>query len=113
MSTPASATAGDDALIVFVSCPTEAADRIAGLLVEQRCAACVSLLPGMRSVYRWQGTIERSDESLLLCKTVASRYEALERLLRERHPYELPEIVAVKLQTGLPDYLQWLHDNSH
>lgn len=81
---------------------------MAAHLVESRLAACVSVLAGCRSVYRWKGAVEESGEVPVLIKTSAERYPALEAALRERHPYELPEIVAVPVECGLPAYLQWV-----
>lgn len=98
----------DTALLVLISCPPDAADSLAAALVEARLAACVNVLPGLRSVYRWQEAVERADESLLIAKTTAARYAALEAGVRQRHPYELPEVVAVDIAAGLPAYLQWL-----
>ncbi len=98
----------DTALLVLISCPPDAADSLAAALVEARLAACVNVLPGLRSVYRWQDAVERADESLLIAKTTAARYAALEAGVRQRHPYELPEVVAVDIAAGLPAYLQWL-----
>ncbi|HAI59764.1 MAG TPA: divalent-cation tolerance protein CutA [Xanthomonadaceae bacterium] len=100
------------ALIVFCTAPAAAADRLARLLVEQRLAACVQALPGLRSTYRWEGAIEQADETLLLIKTSADRYAALERTLAAHHPYELPEILAVDACAGLPAYLRWLADET-
>lgn len=96
------------ALIVFCTLPADAADRLARLLVEQRLAACVQALPGLRSTYRWAGSVAQADETLLLIKTSAARYTALERTLVAHHPYELPEILAVDASAGLPAYLRWL-----
>lgn len=81
---------------------------MAQTLVEERLAACVNIVPGVRSVYRWQGRLERDDESLIMIKTTAQRYGALQDRLRSLHPYELPEIVAVPITTGLADYLHWI-----
>ncbi len=78
--------------------------------VEARLAACVNVLPPMRSVYRWQGAVEQADEVLLLAKTPAERLPALIEQLRALHPYELPEIVAVEAGAGLPAYLDWVAD---
>ncbi len=100
-----------DTLLVFTSCPAAAADALASALVELRLAACVNLLPA-RSVYRWQGAVERADETLLIVKTSRARYAELEAEVRRRHPYELPELVAVNLYCGLPAYLQWVHDST-
>jgi periplasmic divalent cation tolerance protein len=101
----------DDAefILVFSTCPDrEVAERLAFALVERRLAACVSILPGLHSVYRWQGATECSDEQLLLIKSRGSSYRELERALKELHPYELPEIVAVPISDGLPAYLAWI-----
>jgi periplasmic divalent cation tolerance protein len=108
LENPMPATA-DQALIVYVTCPPAAAETLAAALVEARCAACVNVLPGIRSVYRWQGAVERSDETLLLIKTDQAHYAALEQAVRAAHPYELPEIVAVNIGQGLPEYLQWIN----
>lgn len=96
-------------LLVFSSFPDEQAARaVAAQLVESRLAACVSVLAGSRSVYRWKGAIEESGEVPVLIKTSAACYAALEAALRASHPYELPEIVAVPVERGLPAYLEWV-----
>ncbi|KAB8198285.1 divalent cation tolerance protein CutA [Lysobacter maris] len=96
-------------LLVHCSCPDDAsAERLAQALVEERLAACVSRLPGVRSTYRWQDAIEQADEVLLLIKTTAERMDALSERVRALHPYELPELVAVEVRTGLAPYLQWV-----
>jgi Uncharacterized protein involved in tolerance to divalent cations len=95
-------------LIVQVSCPPEAASAIAGSLVERRLAACVGALPGLQSTYRWQNRIECSAETLLLIKTTAAAYPALEAAIRALHPYELPEILAVPVTAAPPAYLHWI-----
>jgi len=98
----------DSALLVLITCPPDAADGLAEALVEARLAACVNLLPGLRSVYRWQDAVERADETLLIAKTTTAGYAALEAKVRALHPYELPEVVAVDIAAGLPAYLEWL-----
>lgn len=100
------------AVIVFCSVPATAADRLARLLVEERLAACVQALPGVRSTYRWDDAVQQSDETLLLVKTSVGRYAALERTLAAHHPHELPEILAVDASAGLPAYLRWLADET-
>lgn len=100
-------------LLVFTNCPDQAtAELLAAALVELRLAACVSILAPCGSVYRWQGVVERADEVPLLIKTTAERYAALEAEIQARHPYELPEIVAVPVDRGLPAYLQWVRDET-
>jgi len=97
------------ALLVFTNLPDrDAAQTLAAALVESRVAACVSILAPCRSVYRWQGALQHDEEHPLLIKTTAERYPALEAEIRRRHPYELPEIVAVSIESGLPEYLAWL-----
>jgi periplasmic divalent cation tolerance protein len=99
-------------LLVFISCPAGSADALGTALVEARLAACVSAVPGARSVYRWQGQVERSEETVLIAKTTRARYAALETEVRRLHPYELPEIVAVNVAGGLPAYLHWVQDST-
>ncbi|MEK7303963.1 MAG: divalent-cation tolerance protein CutA [Pseudomonadota bacterium] len=96
--------------IVLTTCPDEAcAERIARALVEEGLAACVNILPPMRSVYRWKGKIEDATELLLVIKSTVARFPAIRERLRDLHPYELPEIIAVPIVDGLPEYLAWLN----
>lgn len=102
-------SASSDLLLVFTTLPdAAAAQAMARLLVEQRLAACVSVLPAAQSCYRWQRQVEEATEIPLLIKTTTARYAALEASIRAQHPYELPEIVAVPVAAGLPDYLSWI-----
>ena len=97
------------ALICFCTCPDpDTAERIATALVDERLAACVNVLPGVRSVYRWQDAVERADEVLLLVKTVPDQFQRLKARLLALHPYELPEVLAVETDFGHPDYLLWV-----
>src|SRR6476469_7500857 len=106
-------TTMEELWLVTTTLPDEAtASTLAHALVEQRLAACVQLLPGVRSVYRWQGVVEEAQEVLLVIKTVAARYPALEEAIRMAHPYAVPEIVAVPAVRGLPAYLQWVNDET-
>jgi len=96
-------------LLVFTNLPDRAsAERLAELLLEQRLAACVNILAPCRSVYRWKGALQHDEEHPMLIKTSAERYGALEQALRQGHPYELPEIIAVPIEQGLPAYLDWV-----
>jgi periplasmic divalent cation tolerance protein len=98
-------------ILVFCTCPDAAtADRLALHLVEQRLAACVSALPGVRSVYRWQGAIERATEVQLLIKSTRARFDALRDAIVSAHSYELPELIAVEASAGLDRYLDWVGD---
>jgi periplasmic divalent cation tolerance protein len=103
----------DEVLVVLTNLPDDAsARRLAVTLVESRTAACVNVLSGCWSVYRWQGGVETADEVPLLIKTTRSRYDALERALRAHHPYEVPEIVAVPVAGGLEAYLDWVRSET-
>ncbi len=100
-----------DKLLVLCTCPdTGTAMGIGARLVDERLAACVNVLPGLTSIYRWQGKREQASEALLLIKTTTARYAALEETIVHNHPYELPEVVAVPLARGLPAYLDWIDD---
>ena len=98
-----------DTLLVFTNLPDRsAANALARALVERRVAACVNVLSECTSAYRWQGKVETATEIPMLMKTTAAAYPELERTIRELHPYELPEIVAVPICSGLPEYLDWV-----
>ena len=99
--------------IVFCTCPDkDTAETIATLLVEKQLAACVNIMPNITSVYRWQGQIERAEELLLIIKAQTDVYPLLEAKIKQYHPYEVPEIIAVPIERGLPDYLHWI-DSCH
>jgi periplasmic divalent cation tolerance protein len=100
-------TASARIVISTAGSPEEAA-IIARELVERRLAACVNRLPGLASVYRWQGAVEEADEVLLLIKTSADRLPALEIALRELHSYEVPEFLVLPVAEGSAAYLEWL-----
>jgi len=103
----------DDAVIVFTNLPDrEAAVKLANELVAKKLAACVNVLAGCTSVYRWKGTIENAPEVPVLIKTRAARYAEVEAAIRGLHPYELPEIIAVPVVRGLDDYLRWVADET-
>src|SRR5512133_26717 len=98
-----------EVLLVVTTLPdAAAAQKLAARLVELRVAACVNVLAPCRSVYRWQGKVEDAEEVPVLIKTAAARYADLEAAIRAEHPYELPEIVAIPVAQGLPDYLAWV-----
>ena len=96
-------------LLVFTNLPDRAtAERLAGELIGKRLAACVNILAPCRSVYRWKDDLQHDEEHPMLIKTTRERYPALEDAIRAAHPYELPEIVAVPVERGLPAYLDWV-----
>jgi periplasmic divalent cation tolerance protein len=100
-------------LLVITNTPDAAsAERIARHLVEDHLAACVNALAPCRSTYRWQAAVEQAEEIPLLIKTTTSRYPEVEAAIRALHPYELPEVVAVRIERGLPAYLAWVAENT-
>ncbi len=103
----------DAILILTTTDSEESAHRIAAALVEAREAACVSILPGVRSIYRWQGKVCDEGELLLLIKTVAGLFEAVRTRIRQLHPYQAPEVVALPMTAGDPDYMRWLSEQVH
>lgn len=99
-----------DVLLVITNLPdVPTAAGLARKLIEARAAACVNQLAPCTSTYRWQGKMETATEIPLLIKTTSAAYPRLEKLIREAHPYELPEIIAVPLAAGLPAYLDWVN----
>ncbi|XP_039579090.1 protein CutA 1, chloroplastic-like [Passer montanus] len=106
-------SAGDtgDVSAAFVTCPNlSVATELARALVQQRLAACVNIVPGVTSVYTWQGKLEEDSEVLLMIKTRSSRVPALSDFVRSHHPYEVPEVVALPVAQGNPPYLRWVRD---
>lgn len=100
--------------LVLCTCPEgDEAESLARFLVGENLAACVNILPGVSSVYRWEGELETARECLLLIKTERALYPELEARLRQRHPYQTPEIVALPFERGLPEYLQWISSCLH
>jgi len=100
-------------LTVFCTVPDlETARRIAHTVVHEGLAACVNLLPGLTSVYRWQGQVEESSELLLIIKTRQERFEALEERIQALHPYQVPEIIALAIKRGSVSYLDWISENT-
>lgn len=100
-------------LVVLVNVPDAVvAEAIAEAIVQQRAAACVNILPAVRSVYRWEGKTEQATEVTLVIKTTQAAYTALESLVASMHPYDVPEIIALPVQAGLPAYLQWVADET-
>lgn len=96
-------------LLVLTNLPDRAAaERLAERVIGERLAACVNILAPCRSVYRWKGALQHDEEHPMLIKTTTERYPALEQALRSGHPYELPEIIAVPIERGLPAYLDWV-----
>jgi len=102
----------EEALVVLVTFPdAETARRIVTTLVEERLVACGNLIPTVESIYRWQGTVETANEVLVLLKTGVDRYLALETRLKELHPYEVPECLALSVAKSSQPYLHWLSES--
>lgn len=97
--------------LILNTCPNqETADTIAAALVDRGLAACVNIVPGVQSVYRWQGKTEKENEILLLIKARGDAFDAVAACISELHPYELPEIIAVTIDGGTEQYLAWLNN---
>lgn len=102
-----------DPLVVLTTVESrEQAETIARMLVEQKLAGCVQIVGPITSVYRWQGAVETAGELLLLIKTRSSLYSDLERTLKDIHPYQTPEIIALPVETGFHGYLSWLVEST-
>ena len=99
--------------IILTTCPdNDVAQNLATKLVESRLAACVSIIPGITSVYQWKGKVETEQEIQLLIKSKRELFDALTNYIKDNHPYELPEIIAVPITNGLPDYLEWIDEQT-
>jgi len=103
----------DEILLVLTTLPDrDAAVKLGEALVGRRLAACVNVLAECTSIYRWKGTVENAREVPLLIKSRAALYDELEAAINELHPYELPEIIAVPVERGLPEYLAWVGEET-
>src|SRR5450755_785790 len=101
-----------DKIVVLTTCAAELdAERMARALIDGRLAACVNVVPGVRSFYRWKGETQRSEECLLIVKTSRDLFGALRAEMEKLHPYELPELLALPVVAGAEDYLAWLQSN--
>lgn len=98
-----------DAIVVLVTAPNaDKAAEIARALVTERLAACGNVVPGLRSIYRWEGKIEDEPEALLLLKTTRARFDALRDRVLALHPYQVPEVLALEVEAGSAPYLAWM-----
>ena len=98
-----------DYQLLLSTCPTmDVAKKLARALVEKHLAACVNIVPHLESVFEWQNEIVTESETLLLIKTHGEHYAAIEQLLLQQHPYEVPELIALPIEKGLPRYLAWI-----
>jgi periplasmic divalent cation tolerance protein len=101
----------DKRIVLSTAGSEDEARKLARHLVEHQLAACVNIVPRVESIYRWQGKVESSQEWLLLIKTSAEKFPAVRDAIRELHSYDLPECIALTIEDGSPDYLQWLADS--
>jgi periplasmic divalent cation tolerance protein len=101
----------DKRIVLSTASSEDEARKIALYLVEQRLAACVNVVPRIESIYRWKDKVETSREWLLLIKTTAEKFSEVRAAIRELHSYELPECVAISIEDGSTEYLQWLADS--
>ena len=85
---------------------------IAEILVNEKLAACINIIPEVQSVFRWKDKVDNASENILIIKTTLNLYDKLERRIKELHPYELPEIIAVPIERGLTEYLNWVSENT-
>ena len=99
----------NDFFVILSTCPdTATAERLARTLVEESLAACVNVVPGLRSIYRWNGAVQADEEVLMIIKTTAARLEAARVRLVALHPYEVPEAIALPIADGHHAYLEWV-----
>jgi periplasmic divalent cation tolerance protein len=101
----------DKRIVLSTAGSADEAHKIAHHLVDQRLAACVNIVPRIESIYRWQGKVESSEEWLLLIKTTAEKLAAVREAIRQLHSYDLPECVAINIEDGSTDYLDWIGDS--
>lgn len=102
-----------DFIVVYVTCPEDHAAKLGGSLVEGRLAACVNIVPTVRSLYTWKGEVCDDAESLLVIKTRASLFELLREKVVDLHPYDVPEVIALPITAGHPSYLRWVEESTH
>ena len=99
----------EETILVLSTFPdADTARRVARTVIEEKLAACANLLPPVESIYRWKGEIETANEILVLIKSTTWKYQLLEAKIRELHPYEVPEIISFRADSGLADYLRWI-----
>jgi periplasmic divalent cation tolerance protein len=101
----------DKTLVLSTAESIDQARRIAEALVDRKLAACVNIIPKITSIFRWKGKVQESEEWLLLIKTTSDAFDRLRAALKELHPYELPECIAVTIDDGSEEYLKWITDS--
>ena len=101
----------DDVQVVLCTCPSDEASSLARAILERRLAACVNVIPGVRSLYWWKGELVEDGESLLVIKATEDRLKMLEAALTELHPYDVPEMLSIGVQAGAEAYLSWVRES--
>jgi len=100
-------------IVILITAPdTEVANRLARILTDSKKAACVNILPGLKSLYWWQGKLNEENEALLLVKTKAELFDDIAALVKKSHPYQVPEIIALPIVAGNPEYLTWITETT-
>ncbi len=94
--------------LIYITAPAEVAEQIASTLVEEELARCINIVEQVKSIYKWEGQVERASESLLIAKATADKTDDLIEKVREIHPYEVPEVLCTDITAGNQDYLDWL-----
>lgn len=97
-------------IVVLTATPEKDAEKIALELVESRSCACVNIISGVTSIYHWQGKLEKERESILLMKTESGKEDQIEEILKDIHPYELPELIVLPIKWGKREYLEWISE---
>ena len=100
--------AGDDIMVVLVTVPADQSESLSRTVVEEGLCACVNVVPGVRSFFRWQGKVDTAEEHLMVIKTTSAALELLQDRLVVLHPYDVPEVIALPVAAGLPAYLSWV-----
>ncbi len=99
-------------ILIFTTCPDIAvADKLADLLLKNRLAACVNMIPGIISKYWWKNNIEKDSEVMLLIKTHANKFNQIKMEISQNHPYDVPEILSIPVKNGSSDYLEWINNS--
>lgn len=98
-------------LVVLCTVPVGKGEDLSNMIVENKLAACVNVIKGIKSVYWWKGNIERDEEELMIIKTKMERFEELLGFIKENHPYSVPEIIALPIIYGNEDYLRWMDES--
>ena len=98
--------------VLLCTCPSDAADKLATALLERRLVACVNVIAGVSSHYRWNGKLEKDEESLLILKTTREQVAGIDAALKELHPYDVPELLSLPVEEGADAYLRWVREET-